>query len=69
MLLRGFVDDIASGCIDPNPYTRGSNKNPCDYCPYHEICHSEYVKDRRNFMTMTDKWFWEAVGEELNRNG
>jgi len=68
LLLRNFVDDIASGCVTPNPYTRG-NANPCKYCPYGAICHPAYVEGRRNYKAMSANWFWEAIGEEMEKNG
>lgn len=69
MLLGRFVDDIASGCVDPNPYTRGSEHNACKYCPYGAVCHPEHVEGRRNYKTMSAQWFWEAVGKELKDHG
>lgn len=69
MLLGRFVDDIASGCVTPNPYTRGSEHNACRFCPYGAVCHPEYVEDRRNYKTMSSQWFWESVGKELEGHG
>lgn len=69
MLLSRFVDDIASGCVSPNPYTRGSEHNACRFCPYGAVCHPAYVEDRRNYKTMSSQWFWEAVGKELEEHG
>lgn len=69
MLLGRFVDDIASGCVDPNPYTRGSDHNACRFCPYGAVCHPEYVEGRRNYKAMSAQWFWEAVGKEMKEHG
>ena len=64
-LLGDMVDDIASGNIAPNPYTRGSAHNACTYCPYGSICHEATVEGRRNYKTMTAQRFWEEVGKEM----
>ena len=68
-LLRSMVDEIASGNIAPNPYTRGTSHNACTYCPYGSICHQNQVEDRRNYKTMTSQRFWEEVEKEVNRHG
>ena len=68
-LLRSMVDEIASGNITPNPYTRGSSHNACTYCPYGSICHQNQVEDRRNYKTMTSQRFWEEVEKEVDRHG
>jgi len=75
--LRGFVfdtlgkivDEIASGNVQPNPYTRGTSHDACNYCPYGSVCHKAEVAGRRNYKTMTAERFWEEIGKELNRNG
>jgi len=69
LLLRNMVDSIASGDVEPNPYTRGTSHNPCTYCPYGAVCHPEDVPGRRNYKAMSSKEFWNAIGEELNKNG
>jgi ATP-dependent helicase/nuclease subunit B len=68
-LLSSFVDDISSGCVTPNPYTRGSKHNPCIYCPYRAVCHPSYLEGRREFKEMSAQWFWDAVREENDKNG
>ena len=68
-LLRRMVDDIASGNVQPNPYTRGTSHNACTFCPYGSVCHREYVEGRRNYKTMTQEWFWEEIGKEVERHG
>ena len=67
--LKNMVDSIASGDVDPNPYTRGTGHNPCVYCPYGAVCHPENVPGRRNYKAMSSKEFWNAIGEELNKCG
>lgn len=69
VLVGRMVDDIASGCITPNPYTRGSSHDACAYCPYGLICHKETVSERRNYKTMTAQRFWEDIEKEMSRNG
>ena len=68
-VLGSMVEDIASGNVEPNPYTRGSSHNACAYCPYGPVCHEKYVEGRRNYKTMSAQRFWEEVGKEMNRNG
>ena len=76
-LLRGYlfrilgklVGEIADGNIDPNPYTRGSGRNACSYCPYKPICHYTTVTGRRNYKTMTSQRFWDEIGKEMAHHG
>lgn len=63
--LGKMVDEIASGCVAPNPYTRGSAHNACTFCPYGAICHQETVEGRRNYKTMTAERFWDEVRKEV----
>jgi len=64
-VLKALVEDIASGTVDPNPYTRGSSHSACAFCPYGSICHEATVEGRRNYKTMTAQRFWEEVGKEM----
>ena len=64
-VLAKMVDDIASGNVTPNPYTRGSSHNACRYCPYGSICHSANVEDRRNYKMMSSQRFWDEIGREV----
>jgi len=68
-VLARMVEDITSGCVDPNPYTRGSSHNACAFCPYGSVCHEKYVEGRRNYKVMTAQKFWEEIGKEMQRNG
>lgn len=67
--LAAMVEDIASGNVEPNPYTRGTSHDACAYCPYGVICHKETVEGRRNYKTMKPQQFWEAIGREEKGNG
>ena len=69
VLLRRMVNDIASGNVQPNPYTRGTSHDACTFCPYGSVCHKAYVNGRRNYKTMTQERFWEELGKEVDRNG
>ena len=64
-ILGRMVDDIASGSVDANPYTRGTSHSACAYCPYGSICHEETVTGRRNYKTMSSQRFWEEIGKEM----
>ena len=68
-LLTDMVNEIASGNITPNPYTRGTSHNACTYCPYGSICHQAQVEGRRNYKTMPAQRFWEEVEKEVDRRG
>lgn len=68
-VLRNMVNDIASGCVEANPYTRGSSHNACAFCPYGAVCHPAQVEGRRDYKAMTAQYFWEQVGKEMNNNG
>ena len=66
-MLGKMVDDISSGNIEPNPYTRGSRHNACSFCPYGAICHETNVEGRRNYAAMTSQKFWEEIEKEMNK--
>ncbi len=68
-VMARMVEDIASGNVEPNPYTRGSSHNACAFCPYGSICHESSVDGRRNYKTMTAQRFWEEIGKELTNHG
>ena len=68
-ILGKMVDDIASGNVEANPYTRGTSHSACDYCPYGAVCHKETVEGRRNYKTMKPERFWDEIGKELGTNG
>ena len=67
--LSSVVDEIASGCVAPNPYQRGTSYNACQYCPYGAICHKESVEGRRNYEAMSAKRFWDEVEKEVTDRG
>lgn len=69
MILGRLVDDIASGNVTPNPYTRGASHDACAYCPYSSVCHKMTVTDRRNYKAMSAQSFWEYVTREVESNG
>lgn len=68
-LLEGIVDEIASGNVTPNPYTRGASKNACRYCPYGAICHFADVPGRRNYQAMSADRFWNEIEKEEQNHG
>ena len=67
--LGSMVEDIASGNVEPNPYTRGSSHSACSFCPYGSICHEKTVEGRRNYKAIKAKEFWEAIRKEMTGNG
>ena len=68
-VLRNLVNDIASGNVTPDPYTRGTSHNACSFCPYGAVCHRDEVPGRRNYKTMTSQKFWEEIGKEAVDRG
>ena len=68
-LLGNMVEEIASGKLQPNPYTRGSSHNACAFCPYGPICHPETVEGRRNYKAITAQRFWEDIERQVKKNG
>ena len=66
-VLEKLVDDIASGNVRPNPYTRGSSHDACRFCDYSSICHVATVEDRRNYQAMSSLRFWEEVEKEMSK--
>ena len=68
-VLAEMVEEIASGNVEPNPYTRGTSHNACAFCPYGAVCHPETVEGRRNYKTMNAQRFWDEIGKEMERHG
>ena len=68
-LLGTMVDDIASGYVNPNPYTRGSSHSACAWCPYGAVCAREREQGRRNYKAMTAQRFWDEIEKEAGRHG
>lgn len=68
-LIGTMVDDIASGTVAPNPYTRGSAHSACAWCPYGAVCAQEREQGRRNYKAMTAQNFWARVEQEEKSHG
>ena len=68
-VLAAMVEDIASGNVTPNPYTRGTSHNACSFCPYGAVCHKETVEGRRNYKRMEAQRFWDEIGKEMAHHG
>lgn len=68
-ILGRMAEDIASGNVTPNPYTRGTSHNACTFCPYGAVCHAETVEGRRNYKSMTSQRFWEEIEKEGAKRG
>jgi ATP-dependent helicase/nuclease subunit B len=67
--LAGMVDEIASGNIAANPYSRGTSFDACTFCPYGAVCHKNSVPGRRNYQKMEPQRFWEEIGKEGTGHG
>lgn len=68
-VLERMVADIASGNVEPNPYSRGSSHDACSFCPYGSVCHKESVEGRRNYQAMKAQKFWEELEKEMRTGG
>lgn len=67
--LRNMVDDIASGNVTANPYTRDAQKSACRYCPYSAICHKSDVAGRRVYQAINAERFWEDIEKAVSKRG
>ena len=68
-LLGNMVDEIASGDVSPNPYSRGTSHDACTFCPFGAVCHKTSVAGRRNYKAMNAQRFWEEIQEEVADRG
>lgn len=68
-VLGKMVDEIASGRVDPNPYTRGTSHDACAFCPYGAVCHKQCVEGRRNYKAMSPQRFWDEIEQEVKKDG
>lgn len=66
--LRQMVDGVSSGDFLADPYSRGPQKNACNYCPYGHICKRE-DEPFREFATLDDQTFWEWLERLVNEHG
>ena len=65
--LGGIVDEIASGDVSPNPYTRGSSHSACSFCPFGAVCHDREVEGRRNRAAVSADEFWDEIERRRDR--
>lgn len=66
-LLGQMVEEISSGTVEPNPYTRGAEHSACRFCPYGSVCHREQVTTQRDFKAVKADEFWATVeGKEAH---
>lgn len=63
--LQKMVDNIASGNVTPNPYTRDARKNACRFCPYGSVCHKSTVEGRRIYKAISQQQFWADLEKEV----
>ncbi len=68
-ILANLVNDIASGCVDPNPYSRGETDNACHFCPFKAICHPEENGEFRVLAKTDFAKFWGKLVEEMDNDG
>ena len=67
--LEKMVDDIASGNVTANPYTRDNANGVCRYCPYGAVCHQNDVENRRIYQKINAEQFWEDITREVKSRG
>ena len=65
--LGQIVDEIASGNVTPNPYTRGTSHSACAFCPFGAVCHENEVEGRRNRAAVDADEFWEEIEKRRDR--
>ena len=68
-LLHSMVDEIASGNVGANPYTRGTAHDACSFCPYGAVCRKQTVTERRNFAKVSSQEFWDEVERKVDSHG
>ena len=62
--LRSVTDEILSGNITPNPYTRGSTGS-CNWCPYASVCHLDLCSNEpRSLRATSAEEFWKRLTEK-----
>ena len=67
-VLKGLVDQIAAGQVDPNPYFRGDH-DACRFCEYGNACHLDLWGQPRVYQKMEPGDFWLQVKKEVERHG
>ncbi len=68
--LRACVDEIASGDVTPDPYTRGSAHSACAYCDFAQACHLDTYPGAVRRLAATERaLFWEKVEKEVGDDG
>lgn len=63
-IIREIGLELAKGVISADPYLKGDNRSPCDYCDYREACHFEEGsgEDRHRYLfRVQGKDFWEKA--------
>jgi ATP-dependent helicase/nuclease subunit B len=68
-VLQDMLNDLGSGNVTPNPYTRGTSHDACRYCPYKSVCLQLDITQRRNFKTIKAERFWDDIEKEMNSRG
>ena len=67
--LRSVTEEIRSGNVRPNPYTRGSFGS-CTWCPYASICHLDLCSnEQRSLSSTNEKEFWSRLAEKEAKYG
>ena len=67
--LRQMVDGVSSGDFPADPYSRGPQKNACNFCPYGHICKRDESDGFREFATLEDQTFWEWLERLVSEHG
>ena len=67
-VLRGLVNQIAAGQVDPNPYFRGEH-DACRFCEYKDACHLDLWGKPRVYQKMERTDFWTQVEKEVEHHG
>ena len=66
--MAGVTEEICTGSIRPNPYTRGSTGS-CTYCPYAGVCHLDLCGiEARSLRATSAKEFWARLAQREVRH-
>ena len=67
--LRSVTEEIRSGNVRPNPYTRGTYGS-CLWCPYSSVCHLDLCcNEPRSLRTTAAGEFWTRLAQKEAENG
>jgi len=70
-LMQRFAEEIKCGRISVLPMEFGSDRNACDWCPYHSVCKFDRRIDGYNYrkqITMKPEEIWDKMMQEAPKD-